>query len=132
MEWEQGLGVGEFDRLLFDAEYSTDDYRAAALTKLHEAPVINPYSLFFWRAYHELETERAVGMDTGPIPFGSIIRYATEFNLVGDEREALLRIIRALDNRWLNLRESKRRKAEKEQQSKSTSGSTGGTVVDSW
>lgn len=67
-------------------------------------------------------------MDAGPIPFSSIVRYANEFTLKGAEREALMRVIRALDNRYLNILSDKRKK-EREKASKPT---TGGTVIDSW
>lgn len=118
------------ERLQFDAEYSTGDHQKLAIQKLKECPDIAKEALFFWRAYQELETERAIGMDAGQIPFSSIMNYATEFRLKGAERECLLRIIRRLDNRWHILRDEKRKREENK--TNKAKGSGVGQVVDNW
>ena len=69
---------------------------------------------------------------SGPIPFRAIVQYADEYKLVSYQREALFRIIRTIDTRFLILRNEKIRKARKEQESRSHSGGNGGTVVETW
>ncbi len=75
-------------------------------------------------------SDRAIGMDLGPIPFGAMVVYANEYRLREHEREPFFRIIRALDNRYLIIRHEKAKKAEKKQAS--ASGSGGGIIVDEW
>ncbi len=69
-------------------------------------------------------------MDTGPIPFTAIMRYAHEYGLKQTERDAFNRIIRNLDNKALTIRAEKR--AREEEKQKRSSGSGAGTIVDSW
>lgn len=52
-------------------------------------------------AFAALSTDRAVGMERGPIPWRSIHFYAERYGLVQDDFDRLVRIIRAMDGAYL-------------------------------
>lgn len=83
------------------------------------------------RAFRELETDRDIGMDYGPIPGSEIRSFASYYGLTKREAENFHRIIRILDTKSMILREEKRKKAE--EKAKRNQGGTGaGTIIDSW
>lgn len=123
------LGSGELERWIYDAEYSPEPYASEARRRIASCPEVLPKSLFFWRAYHDLETERPLGMDVGPIPWRAIITYAQTYRLQTAEREVFVQVIRALDNRWRMIRDEKAAKKDKKARSLTK---TGGVTIDSW
>jgi hypothetical protein len=68
-----------------------------------ERPEIEPHLQFHWEAFHELSTERQIGMAMGPIPRSAIKAYADEFAMTGDEFDEFNRIIRAVDNEYMGM-----------------------------
>ncbi len=64
--------------------------------------VFQPY-MFYWTAFHELGSERQIGMGVGPIPRSAIKAYAEEFEIFGDDFDKFLSIIRTLDSEYLSL-----------------------------
>ncbi|WP_185982979.1 phage tail assembly chaperone [Aureimonas mangrovi] len=71
---------------------------------LLDRPSVEPHLLPFWEAFHELSTDRPIGMaGAGPIPFTSIDRYASRFGFDdANEFDRLLRMIRAMDQEYLS------------------------------
>lgn len=94
-------------------------------------PPVSEKAKWFFRAFHELQSDCQVGMETGPIPFTAIMVYAHEQQLNRREREAFNRIIRILDDKTIMIRAEKR-KREEDRQSRKSSGGGAGTIVDSW
>jgi hypothetical protein len=52
-------------------------------------------------AFRSLSSDRAVGMDRGPIPWRSIHLYGERYGLVKDDFDRMARIIRAMDVAYL-------------------------------
>jgi hypothetical protein len=68
---------------------------------------------FYWDAFHELSTERAIGMTIGPIPMSKMWWWADHVGLTSSEARAFVAIIRQMDIAYLNLvgeRQSKQSK----------------------
>lgn len=57
-----------------------------------------------WKAFWALSTDRQIGMTAGAIPWSSIDRYAQRFDVIGDEFERLMRVIRAMDGAYLGYK----------------------------
>lgn len=70
---------------------------------LQEKPEIPVHLLAVWRAFWDLNHDRAIGFGRGPIPFTAIDRYALRFGFDGDDFERLFLLIRALDAEYLSL-----------------------------
>ncbi len=119
------------DRLNHESEYGSGGSLAEARAKISEIPLVSEKAKFFFRAFYELESDRQVGMDTGPIPFTAINQYAHEYGLNKREREAFNRIIRRIDDKVIMLRAEKR-KREEDRQNRKSSGGGAGTIVESW
>lgn len=65
---------------------------------------------FVWDAFWNLTTDRPVGFATGPIPWGSIDRYAVRHRIDGaDAFERFLALIRAMDGAYLDHLEQVRK-----------------------
>lgn len=62
-----------------------------------------------WR---DMETERGIGMDVGPIPWGSVVRWAEVHELDRSETQLLTQVIRKLDADFLAERAHKRKHQE--------------------
>jgi hypothetical protein len=112
-------------------EFGSGGPLAEARAKVAETPLVSAKAKWFFRAFYELESERQIGMDAGPIPFRAILAYAHEYGLKPRERDAFNRIIRTLDNKSLMIRAEKRKRDE-ERQSRKSSGGGAGTIVESW
>lgn len=61
----------------------------------------------FLAAFHDLESERVVGMEIGPIPRSAILNYARELNMNDEGFEDLYHHVRALDIFFLKWRAKK-------------------------
>lgn len=78
-----------------------------------EQPEILPHNQFYWEAFGDLSTERQIGMGLGPIPRSAIQSYAKEFGITGDEYEIFQRIIRKMDNKYLEMSSSRKPRDDK-------------------
>lgn len=74
-------------------------------------PELLPASVFVWTAFASLHTCRQV--DGGPIPWVAINDYSSLYKLSLSEMEDLEHLIRALDDKYLELQEKKRKQAQK-------------------
>lgn len=79
-----------------------------APAQFYEQPDINPQWSFYWQAFHDLSSERQIGMAIGPIPRSAIKNYADEFSIVGDRFDSFERIIRSVDAEYLKLAQPKK------------------------
>lgn len=78
-----------------------------------EQPEIEPHQKLYWDAFHELSTERQIGMGAGPIPRSAIKVYADELGIVGDDYDPFHLIIRKMDNEYLSLLHSSHKSQDK-------------------
>lgn len=69
-------------------------------------PYIEEGNAFYWEAFHDLSTERQIGMGVGPIPRSAIKSYAYESGLFGDDAEQFATIIRMVDAEYLRMSNS--------------------------
>jgi len=69
---------------------------------LREAPSLLPGLDFYFTAFNELTTCRAIGMGVGPIPWNVVQEYADRQGLDDEERQCLLHLLRAMDNAYLD------------------------------
>lgn len=68
---------------------------------------------FYWSAFNDLTTERQIGMGVGPIPYSSIRNYAADYRISGrDEFDYFLRLITAMDTKYLSIVNSSNREPE--------------------
>jgi len=75
--------------------------------KIANAPDLEFGLEIFLAAFHDLESERVVGMDIGPIPRSAIRDYAIELDMDSDGFEDLYHHVRALDIFFLKWRAKK-------------------------
>lgn len=67
----------------------------------YQQPEILPWNKFYWDAFHDLSTERQIGMGLGPIPRSHIMAYAAEHDILGDNADHFADIIRRVDIEYL-------------------------------
>jgi hypothetical protein len=72
-----------------------------------KAPVLENGLEFYLQAFFDLSSDRSRGFDQGPIPWSSIISYASHYGLDYEETEELLFFVRRLDNEYLKKANSK-------------------------
>lgn len=60
-------------------------------------PKLTPYEQGFYDNYHELGTERQIGMTVGPIPLSAIRDYADYHGYSRTQTAIMTRVIRAMD-----------------------------------
>lgn len=84
-----------------------------ARKELANRPVLTGYEQGFYEAWRELDSERELGMGAGKIRFTSIIRYAEFYGFSPFQTDELLRVIRLIDNYWIEATNEKRAKANK-------------------
>ncbi len=77
--------------------------------KIQNAPELEPGLWFYMQAFLELESERHIGLDIGPIPRNAIRDYAIELELTDEEFDDLYYHVRALDIAFLKFRAKKRK-----------------------
>lgn len=64
----------------------------------------------FYGAWVDLNTDRPMGWEARPIPWSSIKDYADAYELVGEQREDLFELIRAMDSAYLKYLQRKAKK----------------------
>lgn len=75
--------------------------------KIANAPELELGLHFYMLAFNDLESERPVGMDVGPIPRSAMRDYAIELDLTDEEFDDLYHHVRALDIAYLKHRAKK-------------------------
>ncbi|MFZ1074804.1 MAG: hypothetical protein WAN50_00290 [Minisyncoccia bacterium] len=70
-------------------------------------PKVLDHLLFYYDAFWELDSERQIGMGVGPIPWSSIMLYASFCCLDEFQTEQLLYFIRAMDKVYLQYHSDK-------------------------
>ena len=71
-----------------------------------EEPEIQHGDEFYLLAFHELSTTRSFGMGAAPIPWQHIASYAERSGLDREMTSAFHRIIRMMDQSWLDWAQS--------------------------
>lgn len=65
-----------------------------------------PHLQWVWKAFHDLNGDRQIGIDgVGPIFWSSIDAYARRYRITGDRFDQLVRLIKAMDSEWLTVRD---------------------------
>lgn len=62
------------------------------------------------KSFHDLSTERSIGMGLGPIPWSKIVEYADWYGLEPDVIEAFVDIIRTVDVAYLKYNADEQKK----------------------
>lgn len=65
---------------------------------------------FYLKSFHDLSTERSIGMGLGPIPWSKIVEYADWYGLEPDVIEAFVDIIRTVDVAYLKYNADEQKK----------------------
>ncbi|WP_456238570.1 phage tail assembly chaperone [Parachitinimonas caeni] len=91
LEW------GAQQALLQAVEAETGQCPAA----LSAQPELQPDSLRWWQAFHDLSPSRPAGWGPAPIPVSEILAYAELLGFDAADRPFLLQMIRACDAVWL-------------------------------
>ena len=96
------------------AETGVGRVQERAQAFLDEQPQLYSGSIFYWRAFQELNTERPIGLGgKGLIPLSAIRAYAADMGMDDDEYTSFKRIIMDVDNRRERLIRKYRKKSEK-------------------
>lgn len=66
---------------------------------------------FYWYAFWEMSSDRQIGMAEGPIPWSTMDRWSRRHDIVGDEFDRLLIMIKNMDGVYLKHRAKARTKS---------------------
>lgn len=102
MEWRDRGGADLVEM------YEANPDNELLARKMGEAPKLT--NLLYWDAFHELSSERQVGMSLGPIPFSSILNWANYMGFTPSETRALVYVMRQMDGYFLSSIEEKRKR----------------------
>lgn len=70
----------------------------------YEKPEVSDGTFYIWQAFHELGTERQIGMGFGPIPRSHARAYALEIGIHDeDEFDRFWSILRKVDAEYLKI-----------------------------
>lgn len=78
--------------------------------KIKNAPSLFMGLELFFKAWLDLSTCRNNGLEEGPIPWEGIRNYCNEYGIVGELREDMYYLVRAVDNVYLKHRREKAKK----------------------
>ena len=67
-----------------------------------EEPYLNPNYTWLIMSFHDLSTDRAVGMGIGPIPYSSIIRFIAFWDLDQESAELLIEVVKTMDSLYMD------------------------------
>jgi hypothetical protein len=81
-------------------------------SRIQNAPEVEIGLGLFLNAFYDLDSCRPVGWEEGPIPWTAMAEYCLAHDIHGEQREALLHHVRALDLEYLKYRRSKRPKSQ--------------------
>jgi hypothetical protein len=80
-------------------------------SQFYDQPELSLDQVFYWDAFNDLSSERAIGMGIGPIPYSAVRNYAAEFNIVDrDEFDYFYGIMKAMDTEYLTIVNSTEKK----------------------
>lgn len=79
--------------------------------KIANAPELEFGLQFYAAAFHDLDSERVVGIDLGPIPRSAIMNYARELEMDMVEFDDLYHHVRAMDVFFLKWRAKQKDKS---------------------
>lgn len=80
---------------------------------IDDAPALDHADLPYMDAYWQLHTCRAFGMSAGPIPWRDIVAFAMHRNYDPERTDALVTVVRAMDDVFLDYQEQRSKEAEK-------------------
>jgi hypothetical protein len=103
---------GESLSLLEAAALSKGRLGDRARAELSARPTLTQYEAYFWQAFHDLTTTRAGGMGVKPIPYDRIVDYASFHGFGYTDTLILIRVIRAMDNAFLDAVRKKQQPSE--------------------
>ncbi len=84
------------------------------LPALRQRPELFPHLAYVWDSFWLLSSSRHSGFGLGPIPLGEVILYFAWQGVEDpEEQDAILHLLRVMDNEYLRLTQ-----AESEQESK--------------
>lgn len=63
----------------------------------------------YWKAFSDLSSDREIGMGIGPVPWRAIHEWGLRHNIVGDDFERLVLMVRGLDAVYIEKQASKRK-----------------------
>jgi len=63
------------------------------------------------KSFHDLGTERSIGMSLGPIPWSKIVQYADRSGLEPDVAEAFVDIMRTMDVEFMKYNTAEQKRA---------------------
>jgi hypothetical protein len=79
---------------------------------LNEPELLQGLSIYY-DAFWEVFPDRQLGMSVGPIPYSSIVTYSKEWNLDEEMSATMLRLVRKMDNAFLEWQEKQSKKNSK-------------------
>jgi hypothetical protein len=87
--------------------------KTAVPEKVANAPSLLPGLDFFYTAFLQLCTCRAIGFSVGPIPWTAVSEYARRHQLIDDDFETFAVVLKRLDSVYLDHQDKKRQKDQK-------------------
>ncbi len=78
---------------------------------LDSMPELEPGLVFYWYAFWELSTDRQIGMSEGPIPWSSMHRWCQYHEILGDEFDRFVIMIKHMDAAYLKHRSKASKKS---------------------
>lgn len=77
--------------------------------RIQNAPELDDGLEFYLGAFFDLNSERSVGMDLGPIPWRAVHEYGQWLRLTDEELEDLHYHVKALDEAYIEHQREKRK-----------------------
>lgn len=62
---------------------------------------------FYWKAFWELSTCRQFGYGEGPIPWLAMMQYARQYEIIGEEFDRFVLVLKFMDTEYLKFRHKK-------------------------
>lgn len=72
--------------------------------KIKNKPKLRIGLNLYWRAFLDCSSDREMGMAEGPLPWTSMNEWAIRYDIVGDEFDRLVLLLRAMDSVYLDTR----------------------------
>ena len=94
------------------------DERGKPVAALDSRPILYDHNVVYWRSWLDLRNSRQSGFGIGHIPVTEVVAYMDLIDVEQDERLHFLRMVNALDRRFVELANEK---AEKDRKSKQPS-----------
>ena len=78
--------------------------------KIANKPILRDGLGFYFKAFTELNSDRALGMAEGPIRWTAVNQYGYRHRIFDDEFDRLVEIIKNMDEAYLKFRAKKEKK----------------------